>query len=279
MLKNTFCHLPGIGILKEKRFWDSGIYSWEDLLRAPASFSPNQRTRDLTRLIERSVEELERNNPRFFADFLPSNQQWRLFPSFRNSIAYLDIETTGLDFGESITTIALYDGSSLFHYVNGHNLDEFKKQIRQYEVIVTYNGKCFDVPFIERYFRMRLDHAHIDLRYVLHSLGYSGGLKGCERKLGIDRKELEGVDGFFAVLLWHDYKRNHNEKALETLLAYNVEDVLNLEKLLVFAYNIKLKDTPFHSSHRIESLPDRPNPFRADLRTIRGIRNQEYGEW
>ena len=49
--------------------------------------------------------------------------------------------------------------------------------------IVSYNGKSFDVPFIENYFGIQLSHAQIDLRYVLGSLGYIGGLKGCERQL------------------------------------------------------------------------------------------------
>ena len=50
-------------------------------------------------------------------------------------------------------------------------------------MIVTYNGKTFDVPFIEKYFGIRMNHAHIDLRYVLKSLGYSGGLKMFEQAM------------------------------------------------------------------------------------------------
>jgi uncharacterized protein YprB with RNaseH-like and TPR domain len=80
---------------------------------------------------------------------------------------------------------------------------------------------------------------------VLASLGYKGGLKGCERQLGLTREGLEEVDGFFAVLLWKDFKKNKNHKALETLLAYNIQDVVNLEALMIKAYNKKLKDTPF----------------------------------
>lgn len=45
-----------------------------------------------------------------------------------------------------------------------------------------------------------MPHAHIDLRYVLASLGYRGGLKGCERQLGLDRQELQDVDGFFSLI-------------------------------------------------------------------------------
>lgn len=33
MLKNTFLHIPGIGIKTERRFWDSGIYKWDDFTK------------------------------------------------------------------------------------------------------------------------------------------------------------------------------------------------------------------------------------------------------
>ena len=48
--------------------------------------------------------------------------------------AYLDIETTGLNmWGFEITTISLYDGESIFYYVNGQNLEDFEKDIRNSE--------------------------------------------------------------------------------------------------------------------------------------------------
>jgi hypothetical protein len=206
-------------------------------------------------------------------NLLPSNQLWRLFSEFRDSIAYLDIETTGLDsWGNYITTIALYDGKSISYYIHNRNLDDFKKAIEKYKLIITYNGKCFDVPFIESYLKIEINHVHIDLRYLLKSLGYSGGLKGCEKQLGIDRGELDGVDGYFAVLLWNDFVKKKNQKALETLLAYNLLDVINLETLMVIAYNMKLKPTPFFKSHRLP-LPLPPEvPFHADRETIERIK-------
>ncbi len=52
---------------------------------------------------------------------------WRMFPEFRHSTAYLDIETTGLDrMFNDITAIGIYDGRSVIHYVRGQNLDESK---------------------------------------------------------------------------------------------------------------------------------------------------------
>ena len=50
-------------------------------------------------------------------------------------------------------------------YVQGQNLEQFKDDIYEYDVIVTYNGKCFDVPFIESDLGIKLKQVHIDLRY------------------------------------------------------------------------------------------------------------------
>ena len=117
-----------------------------------------------------------------------------------------------------------------------------------------------------------MDHAHIDLRYVLRGVGFSGGLKGCEARAGIDRGELKGLDGYDAVLLWKDYQGKGNQKALETLLAYNSQDIVNLEALMVLAYNLKVKNTPFF---RVNELPESAVPeipFKGDQETIERIK-------
>jgi uncharacterized protein YprB with RNaseH-like and TPR domain len=169
------------------------------------------------------------------------------------------------------TTIALYDRKLIFTYVQGQNLGEFKNDIQKYKVIVTYKWKCFDVPFIESNLGIQLNQVHIDLRYLLKSLGYTGGLKGCEKKAGIDRGELEGIDGYFAVLLWEDYQRNKNRKTLETLLSYNIQDVVNLETLMVLSYNPKLNETPFLQSHQLAAPASPEIPFKGDKDTVERI--------
>jgi uncharacterized protein YprB with RNaseH-like and TPR domain len=273
MLRNTFLHIPGVGLKTEQNIWSGGILSWDDLLREGSAHLSAKKKDLVNQCLQDSMNQLATGNPRHFAEKIPAKQHWRFFPEFRESTAYLDIETTGLDsWGHEITTIALYDGNSIFTYVQGQNLDAFEEDIQRYRVIVTYNGKCFDIPFIESYFRMKVPQVHIDLRYLLRSLGYTGGLKGCEKKAGIDRKELEGVDGYFAVLLWQDYQRTKNEKALETLLAYNIQDVVNLETLILLAYNLKLKETPFVHTHQLPYPPASQIPFKADLEMVERIR-------
>ena len=271
MLKNTFVHLQGIGQKTEQKLWAAGIHTWDDF-KSPYPLNTSVANGEL---ICSNLAESKTNlsdNPLYFSKLLPSNQHWRLFPHYLNSTAYLDIESTGLsDYSDHITTIALYNGTEIKYYVHNDNLDDFVDEIYKYSLLVTYNGKTFDVPFIEKQFGITLNTAHIDLRYILNSLGYKGGLKGCEKQLGLDRGELEGVDGYFAVLLWQEYTRTGNQKALETLLAYNIEDVINLEALMFKAYNLNIKQTPFYDDLQL-SVPDRPEiPFSGDRELINTI--------
>ena len=101
------------------------------------------------------------------------------------------------------------------------------------------------------YFNIQLNHAQIDLRYTLASLGFRGGLKSCEQQLGLKRYGLDGIDGYFAIHLWNDYYYNANQKALETLLAYNIEDCINLEKLMQISYNRKIDSLGFENFEKI----------------------------
>ncbi|NNG00601.1 MAG: ribonuclease H-like domain-containing protein [Desulfobacteraceae bacterium] len=274
MLRQTFLHIPGIGPATEKRFWAAGVHDWDAFFDEASLKLTASKRAAIGDVLTESGRQLDLRNPGFFARRMPASEQWRLFGDFRRRTAYLDIETTGLDTDSTISTIAVYDGEGMFTYVYGRNLDDFMDHIRRYELLVTYNGKCFDLPVIERYFGRPLDHAHIDLRYVLAGLGLKGGLKRCEARLGINRGALEDIDGLFAVVLWQAYLRNRDERALETLLSYNLQDVLNLESLMVTAFNMKVEQTPFDDRFRMPA-PDLPrNPIPAHPQTIDRYRHE-----
>jgi uncharacterized protein YprB with RNaseH-like and TPR domain len=275
MLQHTFCHLPGIGAQTERRLWAAGLTSWQAVL---AQEPPRPAARRLAAdLLRESARQHADHNSAWFAEHLPAAQHWRLFGDYRASCAYLDIETTGMGPADQITTIALYDGDTVRTYVAGVNLGDFIGDVAGYRLLITYNGKSFDVPILERCLRCRLPAAHIDLRHVLKSLGHSGGLKSCERQLGLERPGMEDLDGFAAVLLWHDFKRRRNPHALETLLAYNVQDTLNLEVLMVLAHNRKLAelaDVPFTAAYRLPPPAPVQNPFTVDRATVARVLGQ-----
>lgn len=248
---------------------------WEELL----GLGPRLKSFRLGGLLKdqilESTRRLEAQDPHFFASRLPSHEFWRLFPEFRANTAYLDIETTGMWAGPGhITTIALYDGEEVRTYVYGDNLWEFAQDIRGYKILITYNGRCFDLPFIRESLGLSLEQVHIDLRFVLASVGYRGGLKACEKALGLDRGDLEGLDGYFAVLLWEAFLRERDTRFLETLLAYNVQDVLSLEYLMVKAYNLKLAQTPFAGELSLQIPSQQRPPFRPAPGILEHVREQ-----
>ena len=237
MLTSTFLHLPGIGPKAEQHLREAGILCWEDALCKPLPISVAKR-QSLCRGIEESLARLEAGDAAWFGKALPTHEQWRLYPRFAREAAYVDIETTGLGNDSHITTIALYDGSRVRTYVYGSNLEEFADDILPFRLLVTWNGRCFDAPILRRSLNIPLDKgpmAHLDLLPVYRKLGYRGGLKVTEHRLGLNRGELDGVDGLTAVKLWHAYERSGEQRYLETLLAYNVADVLGLEFLAEYA--------------------------------------------
>jgi len=247
MLFHTFCHIPSIGEKTERKIWQEGIHNWDDAITNPIfrKILPRSLSEHAYSLILRSFEKIEKKDIHFFNDRLHNLNRWRIYSHFLNQAVFLDIETSGLNPPDDyITVITLFDGTKIKTYIHGINMLDFIEDIMQYQIIITFNGKCFDLPIIERSFDIRLPHIHFDLRFMLKSLGFSGGLKLCEKTLGIDRGELKGIDGYMAVLLWQKYLEGCTE-ALETLIAYNVEDAVNLEKLMVYFYNQKVTDLSF----------------------------------
>ena len=269
ILKRTFLHLPGVGPVTERRLWREGILSWEAYFasRGFRSLPPSFCAR-LDKHLEESVNALSMGDARHFERLLPAGEMWRVYPEFSRSIAFLDIETTGLYPGaDEITLIGLFDGQRTKVFIKGVNLADFAQEIEKYALIVTFNGKRFDVPFIRRVFgELPSYQAHIDLLYPLKKLGYRGGLKAIEAQLGLEREgALKDVDGFLAVLLWHEYQRG-NTAALDTLVRYNLEDVVNLQFLLDVTYNealarlpIEVGPLPVHPKYSVDA------PFDPDL--------------
>ncbi|HNU35955.1 MAG TPA: hypothetical protein PKJ15_05095 [Methanomassiliicoccales archaeon] len=72
MIRRTFLLLPGIGQLKERRLWETGVLSWEEFLerRHPAGISI-QRKEDLDQELGRAKELWDRDVRNTSPDFSP----------------------------------------------------------------------------------------------------------------------------------------------------------------------------------------------------------------
>lgn len=279
MITHTFTHIKGVGEKQEQKLWQQGITDWNCYLGAekqPLSAAKHTEARDT---LQRSQNCIDKQNWSQLCEMIPSRQTWRLFHSLRHSVAYLDIETTGMSIDScEISTISIYDGNEVFTYVNGENLDDFEDDILQYELLITFNGRTFDVPFIERFFRTHIPHAHIDLMHTMRQLGYRGGLKKIEKELGIDRRDhdLGEVDGGLAVTLWQEYQKTGNQRALDSLLAYNIADVVNLEYLIHFAHNQLVEQTPFAEMYKLPIPPAPEIPFSVDRELVEQILDDQW---
>lgn len=134
--------------------------------------------------------------------------------------------------------------------VKNRSLDKYnlKKILSHCSMIVTFNGLSFDVPVLNRCFnRIVPDVPHLNLRFPLKRLGFTGGLKLIEQKLGIMRSErTAGMSGNAAVSLWHDYVATGNQDSLEFLVEYNTEDVVNLRPIADFVFAMMKKKVMMH---------------------------------
>lgn len=239
MLENTFIHIQGIGAETEKSLWRKGIHKWEDFLQSTDTLISPRRDPLVRAQVEDSIE--HRNDINFFYERLPVSELWRLFNRFGERAVYLDIETGGAFYSgtDEITVIGLYDGRQIHTFVNGRNLEDFEAAISLYDLVITFNGSCFDLPFIRRYFPgISLPRVHIDLRFFLKKLGVRGGLKAIEKEFGLLRNsEIDGMDGLDAIRLWNEYQWGDN-KALELLIQYNSADIKNLKPLMEMGYKM-----------------------------------------
>ncbi len=252
MIKQSFIFLDKIGQRTEQQLWQQGINSWDIFLgKKTIAGIGNARKLFYNQKIHKAKQALQENNAFFFAQHFPQGEHWRLYDFFREEACFVDIETSGY-YGD-ITVVGLYDGRETKTMVKGKNLDPviLGKLLRQYKLIVSFNGSGFDLPVLNRYYPNTVPSIpHLDLRHALAKLGFTGGLKNIEKQFGIKRaKEVEGVSGSDAVYLWQMYKATGKEEYLERLVQYNEEDVINLKPLAEFAYKeLKKKSfllTPF----------------------------------
>jgi len=152
--------------------------------------------------------------------------------------AYLDIETTGLSCQYAdITVIGIYlvngSESSLVQLVGREvTVDSLLEALNGVQTIYTYNGSRFDFPFIDAFLGIDLEveFCHHDLMYDCWRNNLYGGFKTVEQQLGIPR-QLQGIGGLEAVMLWWKYRNGGDQNALALLLKYNEEDVVNLRVL------------------------------------------------
>jgi uncharacterized protein YprB with RNaseH-like and TPR domain len=241
MIESTFVLLKGVGESSERRLWRAGISSWRAFLDQPTVPGISSARKSLydDDLLS-ALRHLREGEARYFSRCLKPRDHWRLFQAFRDRAVFLDIETTGMDRDrDEITVAGLYSTDRMVSLVRGTDLtaDRIEAELADCRLLVTFCGSLFDLPFLRAKFpRLRLDLPHFDLCFAGRRLGWRGGLKHIEGRLGIGRsEELRGIGGLAAVTLWHAWEQG-NAEAGRLLLRYNEADARNLVLLAERCY-------------------------------------------
>lgn len=240
LLEKTYSHINRVTLHREESLWKEGVLDWESTLDNINYYAmPRSMRETFKKELPRSIRHYNNKNYTYFLERLEKFHKYRVYPFLEHKTLFLDIETTGVKPSDDhITVIGCYDGSEVRVFVYGENEYEFLDYIKKFSIVVTFNGSCFDMPFLEKYFDTEFDIHQIDLRFLLKDLGYTGGLKKIEEATGLNRgDDMTGVNGYTAVLLWKHYKSTNDKRALDTLIHYNLLDTINLEYLLRMAYN------------------------------------------
>jgi len=169
-----------------------------------------------------------------------------------NRILFIDCETTGLGGAGTVVFVIgvlYFDGSRfMLEQLMMRDFEDeiamleyFRALFNRFNVIISFNGKCFDVPVIvDRYLYNRIippeyEHIeHIDLLNFSRML-WAGLIENC--KLKTIERELLGfaryndIEGWQIPNIYHDYLRNGNENMLKEVILHNRYDLLSLVSL------------------------------------------------
>lgn len=228
-LENSFIGAPGVGEKTERSLWERGVTHWDHVEDGAVG---GQRGENLRTFVEQARPRLDEGDAEFFAGALPQSDIWRLAENFRSGACFFDIETTGLSPHSSVvTTVSCHRDGETTTLVRGQDLtrEALERELSGADLLVSFNGKRFDLPFLEANFDLGVRTPHIDLMYPCKRVNLTGGLKTIEQTIGIDRDT--DIDGREAVRLWHHYESG-DEAALDKLVHYNRLDTENLATLM-----------------------------------------------
>ena len=241
MIRNTFVLLPSVGAKKERAIWESGVRTWDDFVSSEnvCTMKPQAKERNDI-ILTQAMELMDDGECGALADMTPRSEHWRLFGDFREGAKYLDIETDGLSRDALVTLVTVHSPKETVTLTEGIDLspETLADALEGTEILVTFNGSCFDVPVLRNSFpEVDLDIPQFDLRFASRKVGYRGGLKPLEMDRGIRREEdIDGMDGADAVRLWHAWARHDDRDSLDTLTEYNRADTVNLERIADVIY-------------------------------------------
>ena len=212
-------------------------------------------------LIEKQACELEPNAPEVYSHFTrltghPDGEAViriastckteRIAPE---EILFLDLETTGLGMTPVflVGTMECVDGCFVFKQYFARDYSEemsivsaISQRLRSVRMLVTFNGKTFDVPFLKNRAtatRVSLCHAHnhLDLLHEARRI-YRGKLPDCKlqtlEQYVCGRTREDDIPGAEIPKAYHDFVRTGNANKIGPILLHNLYDLLTMADLM-----------------------------------------------
>jgi uncharacterized protein YprB with RNaseH-like and TPR domain len=237
LITEALQHCAGIGPARLASLHSAGIRTWPDVLEYHEQIPANWR-HQLVAECHRCLAALKADDLGYFLDCFAPQDRWRILDHFFEQATFFDIETEGLHYDASITTIVCWHQGRLWTFVEHENLDDFLELLENVTLLVSFNGSTFDVPRVLDAFHIpTLGCGHLDLRWSCYHQGYRGGLKEITSLLKIERpSDLQTIngqdaDGQMAVELWNAWQSGRDQGAREQLIRYCAADVLLLVAL------------------------------------------------
>ena len=168
---------------------------------------------------------------------------------------FFDIETTGLSPDRCkliLAGIAYYDGSRLIAKQifaedpseEPHVIAAVIEELKNFDMIVTYNGRKFDMPFLLK--RAQKNKIHIsgqlpynlDLYHVVRGFSPLKSMlpdlkqKTVENFTGLWESRTDEISGAESVELYYYYAGTKDPKIRDVILLHNRDDIIQLSKLL-----------------------------------------------
>ena len=204
-------------------------------------------------------------------------------------IGVLDIETTGLDPSRSRFILGgLLDVESrTLHQFFAENRSEEKEALKAFvdetaglDMVITYNGRHFDMPFINRrlaaFSAERCEPYDLDIYLVLN--GHSPirkfvpnlRQKTVENYMGLWQSRTDEISGLESVELYDRYEKTGDEELARRILLHNSDDVIQLTRLLKVLEKSDIHKAMFHLGFPAGPLDVESIKLGSDLLTVSG---------
>lgn len=196
------------------------------------------------------------------------------------SMGVLDIETGGLspESSQVILIGLLFPAPAEARWVmkqyfaekpkeEGDLLSAFQRDYESLDFLITYNGRSFDLPFLEKRIRLldlpglppkynldlyRLVKDHSDVGIFTPNLRQ----KTLENFLGLWEHRTDKISGGESVQLYGDYLITGRQDIKEKILLHNKDDVLQLFRLLTVLPKVDFHKAMFHTGFPLSSGRD-----------------------